>query len=47
MNDFFNELYQEFLNGGHPVESPLPDWHEIKAWAESLLAVNRNERKQK
>lgn len=39
MNDgFFSELFEEFLNGGCPVNGPaLAGWHEIKAWAEDLL----------
>ena len=42
MNNFFDELYWQSLNGGAPITDParLPsDWHEIKAWAESLLRV--------
>jgi len=37
----FDFLWMEMLNGGHPVDRPLADWHEIKAWAEDLLAVRR------
>lgn len=44
MRDIFDYLYWQFLNGGAPVEDArdLPgDWHEIKAWAETLLCVRR------
>lgn len=43
MNNFFDELWFESLNGGAPITDArsLPgDWHEIKAWAETLLRAN-------